>query len=176
MTSRIIGKYFKIKYIDKIEANQENEIPHHIVEIDFSGDDFYEILNQYGSIPLPPYIQRKAQDEDKKNYQTVFAKEIGSTASPTAGLHFSKKLLDEGYLTIGFRALTGTGILDAKKDGEKFSKIYKENFNDKLGKWLAFGNELDTSKMRDLTKEEEENCSKALYKISEGTGIKLYED
>lgn len=42
----------------------------------------------------------------------------------------SKKLLDEGYLTIGFRALTGTGILDAKKDGEKFSKIYKENFND----------------------------------------------
>ena len=34
----------------------------------------------------------------------------------------------------------------------------KENFNDKLGKWLAFGNELDTSKMRDLTKEEEENC------------------
>ena len=47
----------------------------------------------------------------------------------------------------------------------------KENFNDKLGKWLAFGNELDTSKMRDLTKEEEENCSKALYKISEGTGI-----
>ena len=52
----------------------------------------------------------------------------------------------------------------------------KENFNDKLGKWLAFGNELDTSKMRDLTKEEEENCSKALYKISEGTGIKSYED
>lgn len=42
----------------------------------------------------------------------------------------SKKLLYEGYLTIGFRALTGTGILDAKKDGEKFSKIYKENFND----------------------------------------------
>ena len=52
----------------------------------------------------------------------------------------------------------------------------KENFNDKLDKWLAFGNELDTSKMRDLTKEEEENCSKALYEISEGTGIKLYDD
>ena len=34
----------------------------------------------------------------------------------------------------------------------------KENFNDKLGKWLAFGNELDTSKIRDLAKEEEENC------------------
>ena len=83
---------FKIKYIKKIEAKNENEIPHFVVEIDFKEDDFYSTLNKYGSIPLPPYINRKAKKEDTDNYQTVFAKTIGSVASPTAGLHFSKEL------------------------------------------------------------------------------------
>lgn len=86
---------FKIKYIKKIEAKNENEIPHFVVEIDFKEDDFYSTLNKYGSIPLPPYINRKAEKEDNDNYQTVFAKTIGSVASPTAGLHFSKELLKE---------------------------------------------------------------------------------
>ncbi len=54
---------------------------------------FYEILDQLGEMPLPPYIREKLDDQDR--YQTVFAKERGSAAAPTAGLHFTDKLLEE---------------------------------------------------------------------------------
>ncbi|KOO52304.1 tRNA preQ1(34) S-adenosylmethionine ribosyltransferase-isomerase QueA [Viridibacillus arvi] len=54
---------------------------------------FYEILDQLGEMPLPPYIREKLDDQDR--YQTVFAKERGSAAAPTAGLHFTTDLLDE---------------------------------------------------------------------------------
>lgn len=54
---------------------------------------FYEILDQLGSMPLPPYIH--AQLEDKERYQTVYAKERGSAAAPTAGLHFTREYLEK---------------------------------------------------------------------------------
>ena len=54
---------------------------------------FYEILDKLGSMPLPPYIKEKLQD--KERYQTVYAKNIGSAAAPTAGLHFTKELLKQ---------------------------------------------------------------------------------
>jgi S-adenosylmethionine:tRNA ribosyltransferase-isomerase len=54
---------------------------------------FYEVLEQLGEMPLPPYI--KEQLEDKDRYQTVFARERGSAAAPTAGLHFTEELLEE---------------------------------------------------------------------------------
>ena len=50
-------------------------------------------LNVYGSIALPPYMKRKAQEIDQNRYQTVFAKDLGAIAAPTAGLHFSTKYL-----------------------------------------------------------------------------------
>ena len=53
---------------------------------------FEEILDQLGQMPLPPYITR--QLEDQSQYQTVYAKELGSAAAPTAGLHFTPELLD----------------------------------------------------------------------------------
>lgn len=53
---------------------------------------FGEIINILGKIPLPPYISRNAEDIDKNSYQTVYAKQEGSVASPTAGLHFTKKV------------------------------------------------------------------------------------
>lgn len=53
----------------------------------------YEILEKLGTMPLPPYIKEKL--EDKNRYQTVYAKNIGSAAAPTAGLHFTKELLDK---------------------------------------------------------------------------------
>lgn len=53
---------------------------------------FYEILDQLGEMPLPPYIREKLDDQDR--YQTVFAKERGSAAAPTAGLHFTEEILD----------------------------------------------------------------------------------
>lgn len=54
---------------------------------------FYEILDKLGSMPLPPYIKEKLKD--KNRYQTVYAKNIGSAAAPTAGLHFTQKLLNK---------------------------------------------------------------------------------
>lgn len=53
----------------------------------------YEILDKLGTMPLPPYIKEKL--EDKERYQTVYAKNVGSAAAPTAGLHFTKELLKE---------------------------------------------------------------------------------
>lgn len=53
----------------------------------------YEILDELGEMPLPPYIHEKLEDKDR--YQTVYAKNIGSAAAPTAGLHFTQELLDK---------------------------------------------------------------------------------
>jgi S-adenosylmethionine:tRNA ribosyltransferase-isomerase len=54
---------------------------------------FLNILNLIGHMPLPPYIKRQDELEDKTNYQTVYAKQLGSVAAPTAGLHFNPELL-----------------------------------------------------------------------------------
>ena len=54
---------------------------------------FYEMLNRLGEMPLPPYIKEQLDDRDR--YQTVFAREPGSAAAPTAGLHFTEELLNE---------------------------------------------------------------------------------
>lgn len=54
---------------------------------------FYETLDKIGQMPLPPYITKKL--EDKERYQTVYSKELGSAAAPTAGLHFTNELLDK---------------------------------------------------------------------------------
>ena len=63
-----------------------------IREVQFIYDGIiYEILDKLGTMPLPPYIKEKLDDKDR--YQTVYAKNIGSAAAPTAGLHFTKELL-----------------------------------------------------------------------------------
>lgn len=54
---------------------------------------FYEILDRLGEMPLPPYIHEKLKDKDR--YQTVYAKEVGSAAAPTAGLHFTPELINK---------------------------------------------------------------------------------
>ncbi|KAI5916347.1 tRNA preQ1(34) S-adenosylmethionine ribosyltransferase-isomerase QueA [Thauera sp. 2A1] len=56
-------------------------------------DDLHTLLERHGKLPLPPYIQRAAGDDDESRYQTVFAREPGSVAAPTAGLHFDDALL-----------------------------------------------------------------------------------
>jgi len=62
--------------------------------LDFSYEGiFYEVLDELGEMPLPPYIKEKLSE--KERYQTVFAKEEGSAAAPTAGLHFTSELLEE---------------------------------------------------------------------------------
>lgn len=63
-----------------------------IVKFEYQGV-FLELLEQIGKIPLPPYIERESDIEDKDRYQTVYCKEEGSVAAPTAGLHFTEELL-----------------------------------------------------------------------------------
>lgn len=68
-------------------------------EIEFSWEpsqlSFASVLEAAGEIPLPPYLHREAEPEDRDRYQTVFARFDGSVAAPTAGLHFTKPLLDQ---------------------------------------------------------------------------------
>ena len=56
--------------------------------------DFYAVLDSIGHIPLPPYIRRDDEMNDRERYQTVFSRERGSVAAPTAGLHFTPPILD----------------------------------------------------------------------------------
>ena len=63
-----------------------------IVEFHYEGI-FLEVLESLGKMPLPPYIKAELQDQER--YQTVYSKEIGSAAAPTAGLHFTKELLEK---------------------------------------------------------------------------------
>ena len=63
-----------------------------IVEFHYEGI-FLEVLEQLGKMPLPPYIKAELQDQER--YQTVYSREIGSAAAPTAGLHFTNELLDK---------------------------------------------------------------------------------
>ena len=63
-----------------------------VVEFKYEGI-FLEVLERLGKMPLPPYIKEELQDQER--YQTVYSKEVGSAAAPTAGLHFTKELLGE---------------------------------------------------------------------------------
>ena len=65
-----------------------------IVEFEYEGI-FLERLEELGKMPLPPYIERDNNSEDKDRYQTVYAKNEGSVAAPTAGLHFTPELLEK---------------------------------------------------------------------------------
>jgi len=93
-----------------------------------------DILDRAGRVPLPPYLNRDAQPEDKENYQTIFAKNRGSVAAPTASLHFTDRVLDSleqrgikrcnVTLHVGagtFKPVTAERMLEHKMHGEAFS-------------------------------------------------------
>lgn len=117
------------------------------VKLIYSGI-LYEILDKLGTMPLPPYIHEKLADQSR--YQTVYAKNVGSAAAPTAGLHFTKELLErikeKGveilYVTLHvglgtFRPVAEENVLDhemhselymiTKEVAEKLNKAKKEN-------------------------------------------------
>ncbi len=75
----------------------EKENEHFIIKLSWSHADysFAEILHEAGLIPLPPYIKRNVELQDTERYQTVYAKEPGSVAAPTAGLHFTENILHQ---------------------------------------------------------------------------------
>lgn len=76
------------------EILEEAESPYRRVRFSFSGD-FMQQVEAVGHLPLPPYIKREDQQEDRSRYQTVFAREKGAVAAPTAGLHFTDKILQQ---------------------------------------------------------------------------------
>ncbi len=91
----------------ELAAEIVEELPggNRLVRFEYEGI-FLEVLDRLGKMPLPPYI--KAELQDRERYQTVYSKEIGSAAAPTAGLHFTKELLAQiqamgvgvGYVTL----------------------------------------------------------------------------
>ncbi len=86
------GAKFVFGDILEAEILEVLENGNRIVKFTFEGV-FEEILDTLGEMPLPPYITKKL--EDRERYQTVYSKEVGSAAAPTAGLHFTDELLDE---------------------------------------------------------------------------------
>jgi S-adenosylmethionine:tRNA ribosyltransferase-isomerase len=94
---------------------------------------FYQILEKVGQVPLPPYIVRQPQEADKNRYQTVYAKEPGAVAAPTAGLHFTSELMEkvrmqgveilEVILHVGwgtFKGVEADDIRDHRMDAEYY--------------------------------------------------------
>jgi S-adenosylmethionine:tRNA ribosyltransferase-isomerase len=110
------------------------------VSFNKSHEELLNVLEEIGKIPIPPYIRGGESDElDKKTYQTVYAKETGSVAAPTAGLHFSDELLEnlksQGHkiatvtLHVGagtFAPVKAQNILEHKMH-EEFYSIDQEN-------------------------------------------------
>jgi S-adenosylmethionine:tRNA ribosyltransferase-isomerase len=90
--------------------------------------DLYELLGRIGHVPLPPYIKRADTAEDRERYQTVFAREAGSVAAPTAGLHFTGEILDAcrkagaeiAYVTLHVGLGTFQPIRGEKLHAERF--------------------------------------------------------
>ena len=86
-----IGTVIKFSDELKVQCIEEKEDGIRIFELIYNGI-LYEILDKLGTMPLPPYIHEKLEDQSR--YQTVYAKNLGSAAAPTAGLHFTKEILD----------------------------------------------------------------------------------
>ena len=112
----------------KAECIQTGEMGKRIFKFVYEGI-FYEVLDSLGEMPLPPYITEKLDDRDR--YQTVFAKEIGSAAAPTAGLHFTTELLEKikskgvniAYVTLHvglgtFRPVSATSVEEHEMHAE----------------------------------------------------------
>jgi len=104
LTSRISGNEWKV-LVTKPKVDSEirfeeglsgkltkNELNEWIVIFNRDADEY---IQQYGKMPLPPYIERESEEKDKETYQTIYAKKDGAIAAPTAGLHFTKELMEE---------------------------------------------------------------------------------
>lgn len=129
-----------VKIADELSVEVVKPLPDDgkwLVRMIYEGD-ILDILHRVGNIPLPPYIERKmTSDELKKldfeRYQTVYARDEGSVAAPTAGLHFTQDILKRlagkgveiGYVTLNvgigtFRPVKCENVLDHKMDSESF--------------------------------------------------------
>lgn len=96
--------------------------------------DAYTILEQHGHLPLPPYIQRPDNEADQQRYQTVYAKERGAVAAPTAGLHFTETILQQiqqqGAQLAEITLHVGAGTFrPVRSDNIAEHKMHSEHYN-----------------------------------------------
>ncbi|HMH31428.1 MAG TPA: S-adenosylmethionine:tRNA ribosyltransferase-isomerase [Puia sp.] len=114
----------------------EKRPDHFIIELSWtpSSLSFAEMLHQIGSIPLPPYIKRKAEASDAERYQTIYAAAEGSVAAPTAGLHFTDQLFKQmslkkiqlEFVTLHVGAGTFQPVKSAKIEGHEMHAEFIE--------------------------------------------------
>lgn len=119
-------------FSDKLSGEVIEVLPdgNRILRFNFDGE-FYALLNEVGNMPLPHYIKEELKDKDR--YQTVYSKELGSAAAPTAGLHFTKEMLNAlkekginiAYVTLHvglgtFRPVKVDNILEHKMHSEHY--------------------------------------------------------
>ena len=152
-----------------------------LVKFSYDGDNIFSILDRIGQMPLPPYITTKLKE--KSRYQTVYAREEGSAAAPTAGLHFTKELLqkikDKGVkiapvmLHVGlgtFRPVKVEHITEHEMHSEFFS-VSKESadiINSRKGRVIAVG----TTSCRVLESASDENG--IIHPMTDDTQIFIY--
>lgn len=128
-----ISDELSVKAVKRLIENGE-----WLVELIYAGDNVLDVLHRNGNIPLPPYIERKIANDDLKKldferYQTVYAKDEGSVAAPTAGLHFTEEILNKlqkkgvelAYVTLNvglgtFRPVQCENVLEHKMHSETF--------------------------------------------------------
>lgn len=120
-----------------------------VIELSWSDPErsFAEILHLAGAIPLPPYIKREAERSDKERYQTVYARQDGSVAAPTAGLHFTDHIfneLDKIHVVKGFVTLhVGAGTFKPVKSGTLEG-------HDMHAEWIEVSRDFIQSLLREL--------------------------
>jgi S-adenosylmethionine:tRNA ribosyltransferase-isomerase len=143
----------KISFGDgRLKAVVKEELDHggRIIEFYYEGI-FLEVLESLGEMPLPPYIKERLEDNER--YQTVYAKENGSAAAPTAGLHFTEDLLEKikakGVDLIFLTLHVGLGTfrpvsVDSIEDHEMHSEFYRlsKDAADQLNKVKAAGGKI----------------------------------
>ena len=114
---------------------------------DGPNEELYQRLDEIGDMPLPPYIERAPNNEDKEYYQTIFAKERGAVAAPTAGMHFTEDLVSEladkgvGFLPVTlhigwgtFRSVEVEDLTKHRMDSENYT--ISRDTSDKINKVL----------------------------------------
>ena len=119
--------------------------------VDFSWDDdsltFADVLEAVGELPIPPYLNRETQESDKRTYQTVYSKIKGSVAAPTAGLHFTEKVLkalddkgiDREELTLHVGAGTFKPVKSEEIEGHEMHTEYISVNKRTIQKLIAHG-------------------------------------
>ncbi len=177
-----ISDELSVRVIKRLEENGE-----WLVELIYKGDNVLDILHKNGNIPLPPYIERKIPNEDLKKldferYQTVYAKDEGSVAAPTAGLHFTKEILKKleekgvelAYVTLNvglgtFRPVQCENVENHKMHSETFE--ISEKAAEQINKAKADGKKIvavGTTTVRTLeTAYQKYGCIKACHDHSE---------